>query len=118
MKIRSEAKQIKEVIRRLNYYEKGLNAGKKIKRQVCNLCEISCNDCTSCLAATGTNLSAIEFSTRCSDGRLARISIAHSFTMYYDKKIIRAWQTELRRRANANLKAAGSKWRIVWEREE
>ena len=110
MKIRSEAKQIKEVIKRLNYYEKGLNAGKKIKRQVCNLCEISCNDCTSCLAATGTN--------RCFDGRLARISIAHSFTMYYDKKIIRAWQTELRRRANANLKAAGSKWRIVWEREE
>ena len=115
MKIKNEAKQIREVIRRLNYYEKGLMAGKKIKRQGCNLCVIGHDwqygrGCETCLASNS--------GYGCGAGSRARRSIASNFPDHYDKKEIRTWQTELRRRANANLKAAGSKWRIAWERED
>ena len=48
----------------------------------------------------------------------ARMSIRLGDNEPYSKRIIRKWQTELKRRANANLEAAGSKWRIEWERGE
>ena len=115
MKLPNEMKQINEVIRRLNYYEKGLVAGDKIKRQSCNLCGINSNgpygkNCSNCLA----NLRLFS----CVDGSPARRSISIEHNTAYSKKVIRDWQTELRRRANKNLKAAGSKWCIEWEREE
>ena len=112
MKLPNEMKQINEVIRRLNYYEKGLVAGERIKYQPCNLCHISGGNCNKCLAGSGLDA--------CEDGEEARDSIRNAFfcEVEYDKKIIKKWQTELKRRANKRLKEFGSKWRIAWEREE
>ena len=106
----NEERQIKEVIKRLNYYEKGLHKGKKIKGRDCKLCSMSCT-CYDCLAHLGET-------PCCLDGYEARMSIRLGYSEPYSKRIIRKWQTELKRRANANLEAAGSKWRIEWEREE
>ena len=106
----NEERQIKEVIKRLNYYEKGLHKGKKIKAQDCKLCAMSYR-CYGCLAYLDKNYN-------CFDGYEARMSIRLDGSEPYSKRIIRKWQTELKRRANANLEAAGSKWRIEWEREE
>ena len=109
MKLKNEAKQIKEVVRRLNYYEKGLQAGRKIKAVECKLCKLA-GGCDQCLASGHCDWSS------CSDGELARCSIASDDFEPYSKRIIRQWQAELKCRANENLKAAGSKWRIEWER--
>ena len=110
MKLPNEMKQINEVVRRLNYYEKGLVAGEKIEHQRCNLCDISGFYCYRCLAGAQSGA--------CFDGWKARGSIDIENTFPYDKKTIKRWQTRLKRRANAKLKECGSKWRIEWEREE
>lgn len=114
MNIVNEQDQIKEVIKRLNYYEKGLQAGEKIEYEICWLCN-STDSCHSCIAYDV--LDDRRTGCACSGGRDARLSVStHKQECKYDKRTIRKWQTELKRRANANLKAAGSKWRIEWSR--
>lgn len=111
MELKNEKEQIYELVARLNYYEKGLQAGKKIKKVECKLCSLS-SRCAFCLASNYSGLG------NCVLGISARHSIRSDISRPYRKRIIRKWQTELKRRANANLEAAGSKWRIEWEREE
>ena len=110
MKLQNEMSQINEVIRRLNYYERGLVAGKKIEKERCRLCIYAEYRCLGCLAGAKSGA--------CFDGWKARGSIDIENTFPYDKKTIKRWQTRLKRRANAKLKEYGSKWRIEWEREE
>ena len=107
MKLLNEEKQIKEVLRRLNYYEKGLRAGKKIEHEGCNLCHYA-QSCRNCIIYTGR---------MCTSGSFARASVS-DIRIYckFDSKVIRKWQEELKRRANKRLKDSGSKWRIAWER--
>lgn len=107
MKIKNEAKQIKEVIKRLNYYEKGLQSGNKIEHEGCNLCHYT-QRCRNCIINTGN---------MCIAGNHARVSVSSfSHITRFDSKVIRKWQKELKRRANKRLKDSGSKWRIAWER--
>ena len=107
MKLQNEGKQIKEVIRRLNYYEKGLRAGKKIDHEECNLCAYA-GSCRNCLIYSGR---------LCINGSHARASVSDAFFKEkFDSKVIQRWQAELKNRANKRLKDSGSKWRIAWER--
>ena len=107
MKLLNEEQQIEEVIRRLNYYEKGLQAGKKIDHEGCNLCNYA-QRCRDCIINTGN---------MCTAGDHARVSVSDAFFLEkFDSKVIRKWQKELKRRANKRLKDSGSKWRIAWER--
>lgn len=107
MKLLNEDQQINELIRRLNYYEKGLRAGKKIEHETCNLCSYSAKNCSSCIIYSGR---------LCSDGSRARASVSDECDYIFNSKVIREWQEELKWRANKRLKDSGSKWRIAWER--
>ena len=107
MKLPNEGKQIKEVIRRLNYYEKGLQAGKKIDHEECNLCAYA-ESCRNCLIYSGR---------LCINGSHARASVSDAFFEEgFNSEVIRKWQKELKLRANNRLKDSGSEWRIAWER--
>ena len=88
-------------------FEKGLQAGKKIDYEACNLCSYA-GGCSYCIIYTGM---------MCTGGSFARASVG-DFSSYcrFSSKDIRKWQTELKNRANKRLKDSGSKWRIAWER--